>query len=314
MSASDHSNITERQRRIAAVTLAGSGVNALLIVLKFVAGVAGRSSAMIADAIHSLSDFITDIIVVVFVRIANRPSDRNHRYGHGKFETFATLIIGVILMCVAIGVCASGCKEVAAALGGAVLPRPGMWALWVAVVSIVLKEGLYRVTVVYGRKLDSTAVMANAWHHRSDAFSSIGTLAGVAGAMFLGEKWRLLDPLAAIAVSFFIGRVAYQISKPCIDELMERSLPADVEAEILNIIGGVEGVSRPHNLRTRRIGNNVAIEVHVRMDGDLPLRKAHALASDVESRLRERFGEGTHVGLHMEPQEATHHHQEDDNV
>ena len=290
-----------REKEIYKVTLIGSAVNALLIVAKFVAGIAGRSSAMIADATHSLSDFATDIVVLVFVRLAGRPKDSNHTYGHGKFETLATLIIGVALAAVGTGVLVNGINLVIDSVNGRELPRPTMLALAVAVLSILLKEGIYRYTVSKGKQLESQSVVANAWHHRSDAVSSIGTLVGISGAMFLGDKWRILDPLAAIVVSFFIIKVGWDISRPCIDELLEKSLPKETIGEIARIITSVDGICELHNLRTRRIGNNIAIEAHVRMDGDMSLREAHALASEAEDRLKTRFGPATHVGLHMEP-------------
>lgn len=293
--------MTTREKEIYKVTLVGSAVNMVLIILKFVAGVVGRSSAMLADAVHSLSDFVTDAVVLVFVRIAGKPRDTGHDYGHGKFETMATLIIGVILFAVGIGVMVNGIKLVWGALHGLELPRPGMIALIIAVVSVVLKEALYHYTVYRGRRLVSQAVVANAWHHRSDAFSSLGTLVGIAGAMFLGEHWRVLDPLAAVVVSFFIIKVAVNIMRPCIDELLERSLPEETEKEILDIVKSVPYVTQPHNLRTRRLGNNIAVEMHLRMDGAMPLAKAHAVASEVEHRLRQRFGDATHVAIHMEP-------------
>lgn len=294
----------EREKEIYKVTLVGSAVNCLLIVVKFLAGILGRSSAMIADAVHSLSDFATDIIVLVFVRIAGKPGDSTHAYGHGKFETLATLIIGVVLIGVGFGLGINGVRLIIGSINGEEIPRPTMLALEVAVLSIVSKEIVYRYTVAAGRRLQSQSVEANAWHHRSDALSSIGTLVGIAGAMFLGEKWRVLDPIAAVAVSFFIVKVGFEISKPCIDILLERSLPEETVLEITGIITSVDGICGLHNLRTRRIGNNIAIEAHIRMDGDITLRKAHALASEAERRLRERFGADTHIGLHMEPRKS----------
>ena len=294
----------EREKEIYKVTLVGSAVNCLLIAVKFLAGIFGRSSAMIADAVHSLSDFVTDVIVLVFVRIAGKPGDSTHTYGHGKFETLATLIIGVVLIGVGLGLGINGVRKIIGSIEGEALPRPTMLALAVAVLSIVSKEIVYRYTVAAGRRLQSQSVEANAWHHRSDALSSIGTLVGIAGAMFLGEKWRVLDPIAAVAVSIFIVKVGFEISKPCIDILLERSLPEENVLEIRKIITSVDGIYGLHNLRTRRIGNNIAIEAHIRMDGNLPLQQAHALASEAERRLRERFGADTHIGLHMEPRKS----------
>lgn len=291
----------ERVKGIYRVTIVGSVVNLLLVVFKFVAGLLGRSSAMIADAVHSLSDFVTDIVVIVFVNISGKPEDEDHRYGHGKYETLATVIIALALFAVGVGILVDGVKDVAAVVNGAVLPAPSMIALIAAALSIVAKELLYRYTAHVGRKLDSQAVVANGWHHRSDAFSSIGVLVGIGGAMLLGEKWRVLDPLAAIVVSAFIIKVAVDLIKPCLDELLERSLPAEVEQEIEQIILSEEGVTSPHHLRTRRIGNRYAIEVHIRMDGNLTLAEAHRITTAVEQKLKSRYGSATHVGIHTEP-------------
>ena len=256
---------------------------------------------MIADAVHSLSDFVTDIIVILFVRISSKPEDEGHDYGHGKYETLATALIGLALFAVGIGLLASGAAKVSDVIKGAVLPAPSMIALIAAAASIISKEILYRYTVKVGKDLNSQAVIANAWHHRSDAFSSIGTLVGIGGAIFLGQKWRILDPVAAIVVSGFILKVAIDLIKPCVDELLERSLPAETEKQILEIIGSFPDISSPHHLRTRRIGNHIAIEVHLRMDGTTTLENAHAIATDVEKLLKETFGPDTHVGIHMEP-------------
>ena len=290
-----------REKSIFRVTWIGSIVNFLLLVFKFIAGILGHSSALVADAVHSLTDFVTDVIVIVFVRISGKPEDEDHRYGHGKYETLATAIIGLALFAVGAGLLVGGATKVSGVLKGAVLPAPSIIALVAAAVSILAKEILYRYTVRIGKNLDSQAVIANAWHHRSDAYSSIGTFLGVGGAIFLGEKWRILDPLAAIVVSAFIIKVAIELIKPCIDELLERSLPAETEARILDIIATFPEISSPHHLRTRRIGNNIAIEVHLRMDGQTTLEAAHEVATAVEKRLKEEFGPDTHIGIHMEP-------------
>ncbi|WP_274972960.1 cation diffusion facilitator family transporter [Bacteroides fluxus] len=290
-----------RERGIYRVTIVGSVVNFLLLVFKFFAGIMGHSAAMLADAVHSLSDFVTDIIVLVFVRISSKPQDEGHDYGHGKYETLATAIIGIFLLFVGFGIFWNGASSVYLFLQGGSLPEPGMLALAAALVSIVSKEILYQYTVFKGKKLNSQAVVANAWHHRSDALSSIGTAVGIGGAILLGSHWRVLDPAAAVIVSFFIMKVAVGLLIPCVDELLEKSLPADVEEEIQEIILSFPGVSSPHHLRTRRIGNHYAIEVHVRMDGKITLEEAHRTATAIEDKLKEKFGEGTHIGIHVEP-------------
>lgn len=292
---------SNREKEIFRVTWTGSIVNFALLVFKFVAGIVGHSAAMVADAVHSLSDFVTDIIVVAFVRISGKPEDEGHDYGHGKYETLATAIIGLILFFVGIGIMFNGAKSVFDTINGKPLAAPSILALTVAALSILLKELLYRYTIHKAKGLNSQAMIANAWHHRSDAFSSIGTFIGIGGAICLGEQWRILDPLAAIVVSIFIMRVAVQLLKPCVDELLEHSLPAETENIILEIIRSFPEVSEPHHLRTRRIGNHLAIEVHIRMNGNTPLAEAHSLASEVEKRLKYEFGKDTHIGIHMEP-------------
>ena len=290
-----------RRRKIYRVTLMGSLVNVALVIFKFVAGVLGHSTALIADAVHSLSDFLTDIVVVVFVKIAGKPEDKDHHYGHGKYETLATAIIGASLLGVGVAICYNGAYKIYQCIAGEGIPRPGFIAFAAAIVSIILKEWAYRFTVKTGKETGSQAVVANAWHHRSDALSSIGTAVGVGGALFLGAKWTVLDPIAAVIVSLFIVATALNLLKQTMDELMERSLPEDIENEILSIAGAEPEVSEIHHLRTRRIGNNIAMTMHLRLPGDITLYHAHEHASNIERRLRERFGSGTYIGLHLEP-------------
>ncbi len=290
-----------REREIYRVTIVGSVVNFVLLLFKFFAGIAGHSAAMIADAVHSLSDFVTDIIVLVFVRISSKPEDEGHDYGHGKYETLATAIIGLCLFAVGLGILWNGAEAIWHVVRGGTLPQPGMLALWAALISIVSKEALYQYTVFVGRKVQSQAVVANAWHHRSDAFSSIGTAAGIGGAILLGDQWRVLDPIAAVIVSFFILKVSVKLLVPSMNELLEKSLPAEVENRINEIVLSYPGVTSPHHLRTRRIGNSYSIDLHVRMDGSLTLEEAHRRATVIEHRLREEFGKGTYISLHVEP-------------
>jgi len=294
----------ERSRQIYKVTLVGGVVNVVLLVFKFVAGIMGHSAAMVADAIHSLSDFVTDVIVIFFVHISGKPQDKSHDYGHGKYETLAMTIIGIALLLVAIGIVYGGATKVVAWVGGAQLQAPGLLALWAAVLSIVLKESTFRYSMVEARKLHSQAIEANAWHHRSDALSSVGTAIGIGGAIFLGQKWTVLDPIASVIVGLFIIKVAVFLLRDGIGDLMEHSLPDEVENEILQLTASVQGVAEPHDLRTRRIGNHYAIELHILMDGNMPLREAHDKASEVEDLLRSHYGEDTHIAVHVEPKEV----------
>ena len=293
----------ERKQEIYQVTLVGGAVNILLLLVKFVAGFVGHSAAMVADAVHSLSDLVTDAIVLVFIRISDKPEDKSHDYGHGKFETLALTVIGMALLAVAIGIAYSGVTKIVDWMNGTELQAPGMLALWAALISIVLKEGVYQYSMVKAKKLNSQAVEANAWHHRSDALSSLGTALGIGGAIFLGQRWTVLDPVASIIVGIFIIKVAIDLLRNGIGDLMEQSLPDAVEEEILRLVGELPGVVEPHDLRTRRIGNHYAIELHILMDGDISLREAHDKASEVEDLLRERYGADTHVAVHVEPKE-----------
>ena len=293
----------ERNQEIYQVTLVGGVVNVVLLLFKFVAGIVGHSAAMVADAVHSLSDFVTDVIVLVFVYISSKPKDKSHDYGHGKYETLAMTLIGVALLIVAIGIIYHGAMEIVAWLNGEQLEAPGTLALWAALLSVLLKEGVYQYSMVKARQLNSQVVEANAWHHRSDALSSVGTAIGIGGAIFLGQRWTVLDPIASLVVGAFIVKVAVDLLHRGIDDLMEHSLPEDVEEEILRIVGELKGVVDPHDLRTRKIGNHYAIELHILMDGDITLREAHNKASEVEDLLRARYGEHTHVAVHVEPKE-----------
>ena len=291
----------DRNKEIYKVTLVGGAVNVVLLLFKFVAGIVGHSAAMMADAIHSLSDFVTDIIVLLFVHISVKPQDKSHDYGHGKYETLAMTLIGIALLAVAIGILYSGVMKITAWMHGEPLEAPGLLALWAALASIILKEAVYQYSMVKARQLQSQAVEANAWHHRSDALSSIGTAVGIGGAILLGQRWTVLDPLASVVVGAFILKMSVSLLRDGIGDLMEQSLPDAIEAEMLQLVASVPGVAEPHELRTRRIGNHYAVELHILMDGDISLREAHDKASEVEDLLKAHYGEETHVAVHVEP-------------
>ena len=291
----------DRTKDIYRVTLVGSVINVVLLLFKFVAGIIGHSAAMLADAVHSLSDFVTDVIVLVFIRISGKPQDKSHDYGHGKYETLAMTLIGFALLLVALGILNSGAMKIKLWLDGEQLEAPGTIALWAALLSVVLKEGVYRYSMIKARQLNSPAVEANAWHHRSDALSSIGTAVGIGGAIFLGQRWTVLDPIASVVVGIFIVKVSVSLLRRGIGDLLEQSLPDAVEEEILQLVAALPGLSKPHDLRTRRIGNHYAIELHILMDGNITLREAHDKASEVEETLKSHYGQETHVAVHVEP-------------
>lgn len=290
-----------RKRRIYRVTFIGFAVNLVLSLVKLAAGILGRSGAMVADAVHSFSDLATDVVVIVFARISAKPRDDGHDYGHGKYETLATILISIALGVVGVGILINSIGSIRVVIDGGLLPRPGLVALAAAVVSIAAKEILYRYTVREGRAIDSPSVVANAWHHRSDALSSLGTLVGIGCAYFLGERWRIADPIAALIVAVFIFKIAFDLIRTGLGELLEKSLPEETEQEILRIVTADPAVREPHNLRTRRIGAAIAIEVHVRVDGAMTVACSHALTVAIERRLRARFGEGTMIAIHVEP-------------
>lgn len=300
----------DRQKETYRVTIAGSIINILLLAFKFAAGILGHSAAMIADAIHSLTDFVTDAIVLVFVRLGSKPTDRDHDYGHGKYETLASAIIGVSLLVVGMMIYYSGVTKTYHAMCGEPLQQPGFIALAAAVASVVLKEWAYRFTVRVGRRCHSEAVVANAWHHRSDALSSVGTTVGIGGAIILGEKWAVLDPLTAIVVSLFIMKAAWSVLSKAVDELTDGSLPKETEDEIEKIVSEDNEVSVVHNLCTRRIGDRIAIEMHVRMPGETSLYEAHRHATEIENRLKQRFGTATHISIHLEPVKVNGHYED----
>lgn len=293
--------IDSRTRTITRVTLIGSLVNILLSAGKLLAGIIGHSGAMIADAVHSISDLATDVVVIICARISKKPKDEDHDYGHGKYETLGSIIIGVSLFAVAVGIIINAVEKIRIVILGGAIEQPGTIALYAAVISILAKEWLYRYTIRVGKKVDSPAMIANAWHHRSDALSSIGTLLGIAGALLLGGKWAVLDPIAAIAVGALILKVTWDLVIPGMSELMEKSLPPEVEDQILEIICSNPELTCPHNLRTRQIGSDKAIEAHIRVNPDMTVLHSHEITRNIERQLKEKFGEGTHVTIHVEP-------------
>ena len=291
------------------VTWVGFWWNAFLGTVKVIAGIAGRSGALIADGIHSFSDFISDIRVIVMVTISHKKPNDQYEYGHGKYETFATMLLSVILIIVAVLIFGEGLQKVISHVNGELLSRPGSIALAICVLSIVIKEWLFRYTKKVGERINSGAVIANAWHHRSDAFSSVATLIGISGAMFLGPHWRILDPVAEMVVAIFIVIVGVRMAIPAVKELLEVALPEEIQSDIRRTIGTTPGVITFHHLRTRRNGNTIIIDVHIKVEPSLTVVKAHDIASDVEARIRDLYSQDTViVTTHIEPynQEPLH--------
>lgn len=286
---------------ICRITWLGAFVNLLLVAVKFVAGIAGLSAAMVADAIHSLSDLATDAIVIIFVKLSNKPADSDHDYGHGKYETFATLIIGTLLAIVGIGMMWGGGEKILDILSGTMIPTPGWTAFAAGIASIVAKETIFQYTMHVARRTHSNTLAANAWHHRSDALSSVGTCAGIGGAIILGNDWVILDPLAAVVVSVIVTVSALKIMRTAVNELLEKSLPENIERDILDIVAEDTILQNVHHLRTRAIGSIYTIDMHVRMPGDMTLSEAHRHTILLEQRLRQAYGKGTIINIHIEP-------------
>lgn len=296
-------DLSNRTAEIQRITLWGAVGNVALTIIKFVCGIVGGSAAMVADAVHSASDLISDIIVIVFARIAAQGQDKGHDYGHGKFETLATAIVSILLLAVGIEMTLSAYTQVRSVLDGGTLPAPESIALWAAVISIAAKEVLYQWTARVGRRLSSQVVIANAWHHRTDAFSSVGSLIGIGGAIMLGGGWTILDPLVGGVISLIIIVVAIRMLIPALAELTEASLPEETERRIVSIAREVEGVRDVHDLKTRQSGPYCIADFHIVVDPAMPTRQAHDITVSIEERLRSTFGDEMQINIHIEPSE-----------
>lgn len=290
-----------REKKIMRVTLIGSFVNMLLTGGKIAAGIIGNSAAMLADGIHSLSDFVSDIVVMVCVKISSKGKDVDHHYGHGKYETLATLLISILLVFVAVKMCVSGIATIRKSIEGEPIETPGVIALWAALISIISKEALYQYTAKVGRKVSSPVVVANAWHHRTDAFSSIGSALGIGGAILLGEDWVILDPIVCCGISVAIFVTAIKMGIPSLKELLEVALPEEMQKEMIDIASGVEGVEGVHDLKTRRNGASIIVDAHIVVSPTITIVEAHNISTNVERALREKFGEDLQTSIHVEP-------------
>lgn len=299
-----------RDQQISRITWIGMAINAALTAFKLVAGAIGKSSAMMADGVHSLSDFISDIVILAFLKISSKGRDKDHDFGHGKFETMATFILSIILIVVAAQILSHGIEKTIAILHGEDVPAPSMIALIAAALSIVVKEFCYQITLHVGKRVNSPAVIANAWHHRSDALSSIGSLIGIGCAIWLGKKWVILDPLMGCGISIVIFIVAIKMALPAMKELLDISLPEETENDITAIAKSVSGVTDVHNLKTRHTGPSVIIDAHIMVDHNLNIVEAHNIATEVENALKSKYGFETQISLHIEPDNYSHQNHE----
>lgn len=293
----------QRLKQIQKVTIWGAICNVALTIFKFIAGTLSGSAAMLADAVHSLSDLISDAVVLVFSRVSARESDDSHKYGHGRFETLATLCVSLLLLVVAGKMLANAVNQILSARSGATLRTPGLMALWAALISIAVKEFLYQWTKRVGKRINSPVVIANAWHHRTDAVSSVASALGIAGAAFIGGQWAILDPLVGGVISIFILVVGVKMALPALQELTDSSLPEDIEQQIYSIMSGVEGVRNVHHMQTRQMGHYFDIDAHIVVDSTLTVAEAHHITERIEEELHAVYGHETHINLHVEPLE-----------
>ncbi|MDE6715693.1 MAG: cation diffusion facilitator family transporter [Muribaculaceae bacterium] len=277
-------------------------VNAILGVAKILGGLFARSSALIADGVHSFSDFLSDIVVIVMVGLARKRPDADHQFGHGRFEALATILLSLLLIGVAIGILYDSVERIISVINGETLPRPGVVALIILLLSIVAKEWLFYITKRVGERIHSDSVVANAWHHRSDSWSSLATLIGVAGAMFLGEKWRVLDPVAALIVAVFIAVVGVKMARPALNELLGASLPESDLKTIKETLAKIPDIKSWHALRTFKSGNDIYIEVHIKVDPEINVLEAHKIATRAEHAIKRALkGHTVYVTTHIEP-------------
>ena len=291
---------TERTRKIYRVTWIGMVVNIALSLLKLAAGILGRSGAMIADAVHSISDLATDVIVLIFARISSKPEDAGHNYGHGKYETLASILISLALIAVGGGILTDSIHNIRLVLTGEIIGRPGAIALIAAAISIVAKEVLYRYTVRVGRQTDSPSVVANAWHHRSDALSSVGSFVGILGARM---GFPILDPIASVLICLMIIKVSYDIVRDAIDKLVDKSCDGETIRRMQTVIMEQEGVEGVDLLKTRLFGSKIYVDVEICADGNQTLIKAHEIAENVHHALERDFPDVKHCMVHVNPKQ-----------
>ena len=285
-------NRTEITMRVSRRSIAA---NVLLSVIKLLAGVLARSGAMVSDAIHSASDVVSTIIVMIGVKASEKASDREHPYGHERMECVAAIVLSAILMGTGLLVGWSGIEKI---LHREELLVPGVAALLAAVLSIAVKEGMFWYTRHYARQLSSEALMADAWHHRSDALSSVGALLGIAGAR-LGHP--ILDPLSSVVICVFIGKAAIDIFRDAVDKMVDHSCDEATERAIRGCVMGHDGVEHIDLLRTREFGNRIYIEMEISVDGQLPLVDAHAIAEQVHNDVETAFPQVKHIMIHVNP-------------
>ncbi len=293
-------NTQEYEKTAMRVSMVSIVANFVLTVFKLLAGVIAHSGAMISDAIHSASDVFSTVVVIIGVKISGRESDKDHPYGHERMECVAAIVLATILAVTGLGI---GYTAVCKIAGGdyAQLAVPGRLALAAAVVSIVVKEGMYQYTRVNARRIDSGALMADAWHHRSDALSSVGALIGIAGSR-LGLP--IADPAASVVICFFIEKAAYEIFMDAVNKMVDKACDEDVEATFMQCAAVQEGVLGVDLLHTRVFGNKIYVDIEIRVDGDKTLRESHGIAERVHDAIEKNFPKVKHIMVHVNPEEG----------
>lgn len=276
------------------------GANFVLTALKLLAGIVAHSGAMISDAIHSASDVFSTVVVMVGIKLSGKASDKDHPYGHERMECVAAIVLATILAATGIGIGYSAVGKIA---GGNYeqLAVPGVLALAAAIISIVVKEGMYQYTKVYARKLDSGALMADAWHHRSDALSSVGALIGIAGARM---GFPFLDPAASVVICFFIEKAAYEIFMDAVNKMVDKACEDEVEMEFMQCAKIQDGVLGVDLLHTRVFGNKIYVDIEIRVDGGKTLQEAHGIAERVHDAIEKSFPKVKHIMVHVNPEEV----------
>ena len=279
------------------VSLISILVNVVLSVFKFIAGIFAKSGAMISDAIHSASDVFSTFIVMIGIKAANKQADDKHQYGHERIECVAAILLAVVLFITGVGIAIDGVNKIMQGFEGT-LAVPGILALIAAVVSIVVKEGMFWYTKHFAKKINSGAMMADAWHHRSDALSSIGSLIGIGGAM-LGLP--ILDPVASLVICIFIFKAAIDIAKDALDKMIDTACDEHEVEQMKSVILSVDGVLGIDDVKTRLFGDKVYIDVEICCDGNLTLYNAHDIAEKVHDLLEETFENVKHCNVHVNP-------------
>lgn len=285
------------QKMIKQVSAVGIFGNVLLVIFKLFAGIIGNSAAMVSDAVHSASDVVATLVAFIGVRASKKEADSKHPYGHERIECVASLILGSILFMTGIGIGIASIKKIILGQSDGI-ESPKEIAFIAAIISIITKEVMFRYTRAIARKLNSDAFMADAWHHRSDAFSSIGSLIGI-GAAMLGFK--IMDPIAGLIICIFIFKIAFDVIMVAISKMLDTSCGKEYEDKMTNFISAQEGVIGVDLLRTRTFGNKIYVDAEISVDGDLKLREAHSIAERVHNEVENNFDNIKHIMIHVNP-------------